>query len=222
MNNSFHVVFPPKKGNKITPIPAFMILSVLSDSITAGADLFLPVGGWAVTPGLPGVWCGSSAFMVEVRGDEVRREEEPAPCCSCQWITFWQDWSGTHRVPGPSTPAPPSDPRPREREKASQKTPRVWGHRRVLCCLSSALYGASSGCKRRPPWQEALLSVSSAPQAHAHQLAELRGGFMTHGEHWGAQFSSVGSHFLNYLLASFKAKTKVIRTRTYFQFQDWF
>lgn len=98
MNNSFHVVFPPKKGNKITPIPAFMILSVLSDSITAGADLFLPVGGWAVTPGLLGVWCGSSAFMVEVRGDEVRREEEPAPCCSCQWITFWQDWSGSKRA----------------------------------------------------------------------------------------------------------------------------
>lgn len=55
------------------PIPAFMILSVLSDSVVAGADLFLPVGGWAVTPGLPGVWCSPSAFMVKARWWEKRR-----------------------------------------------------------------------------------------------------------------------------------------------------
>jgi len=35
------------------PIPAFMNLSMLSDSIVVVEDLFLPVSGGAVTPGLP-------------------------------------------------------------------------------------------------------------------------------------------------------------------------
>lgn len=35
-------------------------------------------------------------------------------------------------------------------------------------------------------WQDALMAGSSAPQAHAHQLAELRDGCITWEKHWEA------------------------------------
>lgn len=82
------------------------------------------------------------------------------------------------------------------------------------------LVQVSSWCKKIPPWQEALLSVSSAPGAHAHQLAEPGAGSMAHGGHWKVQSFGAGSHFTNkYLLASFKARTKGLGPRYIFHFR---
>lgn len=194
------------------PIPAFMILSVLSDCCCRCRFIF--TSGWlSCDP-----WAARGVMQPRcLRGEgKVMREEEPTSCCSCPWVTFGQDWdrSKTRAAglvpcgcqgqallllpPLQGTPAPPSDPPPLcESKQASQRTPGVWRQRWVLCCLSSVLSGESSGCKRRPPWQEALLSASSAPPACVHQLADLTGGSMTHGEHGGAQFFSSGSHFKN-------------------------
>lgn len=182
-----------------------MVLLVLSDSYCR-CDLFLPVGGWAATPGLPRAWCGPSAFMVEARwgekrslcpagglhSDRTEMDLERVLQCAYPAGARAEHSCCSHRS---GHPAPPSEPPPCEREKVSWRTPWVQRQCWVLCCLSSTSNGGSSGCKRHLPWQEALLSVSSTPWAHAHQLAELRGGSVTHREQRGAQFFSAGSHF---------------------------
>ena len=86
---------------KIDKIHVRSPISVLSDSIIVGADLFLPVGGWAVTPGLPGAWCSPGIFLVEARGGEARggekRGEAPMTCCPFRQISFVHEWAGTKK-----------------------------------------------------------------------------------------------------------------------------
>lgn len=170
------------------PIPAFMILCVLSDSVVVGAGLFLPVGGWALTPGLPRVWCSPRAVTVKARWweksspcpaapagglhlDRTEIDQKRALQGSCP-LAARAEHSCCSRHSRPPLQHPQTHPLLCERETASQGTSGVCRQRWVLCCLSSAWAAESSGCKRRPPWPEALLSAS-APPARVRQIWEV-------------------------------------------------